>query len=369
MSRASTPPPRRRVPAGLIAAIAAAVIVVAAVTGVFAFALLRPESATVGPAVASPSTFTSRPTATPTLSPTVAPAPTPTASSTPTPTAPAVPASPAAQGCPGSTTVMTVWAHPDDDIIFANPTISDAIAAGQCVRTVFVTAGDAGKGGGYVDARELGILRAYNHMRGTDGLWDATELTLNTGMHARRLTPQNDQRVSVIFLRLPDGNITGAGFDATGHATLSKLYDGGISSFAPIDGGPAVTRDQLLASVREIGTALAPAVTLTHIPRGSAFARGDHPDHSVVGSIVRDALSADATVGPGIRYFVGYPSLDLPRNLDGAVLDAKVDTYRIYTQQDEVIRCADRSACLKTRKFGEWLQRSYPKTEAELQFG
>ncbi len=368
MSRASTPQPHRRVSAGLIAAIAAAVIVVTAVAAVFAFALLRPETEPAVPSTTTGST-PSRPTAVPTLSPTATPTPTPSSTATPTPTAPVVPPSPAAQGCDGSTTVMTVWAHPDDDIIFANPTISDAIAAGQCVRSVFVTAGDAGKGGGYVDARELGILRAYNHMRGTDGLWDAAELTLNTGMHARRLTPQNDPRVSVIFLRLPDGNITGGGFDATGHATLSGLYDGAAATLAPIDGGPAVTRDQLLASVRELGAALSPALTLTHIPRGSAFAPGDHPDHSVVGSIVRDALSADAAVGPGIRYFVGYPSADLPRNISGSVLDAKVDTYRIYTQQDEVIRCADRSACLKTRKFGEWLQRSYPKTEAELQLG
>lgn len=368
MSRASTPQPHRRVSAGLIAAIAAAVIVVTAVAAVFAFALLRPETEPAVPPTTTGST-PSRPTAVPTLSPTATPTPTPSSTATPTPTAPVVPPSPAAQGCDGSTTVMTVWAHPDDDIIFANPTISDAIATGQCVRSVFVTAGDAGKGGGYVDARELGILRAYNHMRGTDGLWDAAELTLNTGMHARRLTPQNDPRVSVIFLRLPDGNITGGGFDATGHATLSGLYDGAAATLAPIDGGPAVTRDQLLASVRELGAALSPALTLTHIPRGSAFAPGDHPDHSVVGSIVRDALSADAAVGPGIRYFVGYPSADLPRNISGSVLDAKVDTYRIYTQQDEVIRCANRSACLKTRKFGEWLQRSYPKTEAELQLG
>ncbi|WP_225310278.1 PIG-L family deacetylase [Microbacterium testaceum] len=265
--------------------------------------------------------------------------------------------------------MLTVWAHPDDDIIFANPTISDAIGAGRCVRTVFVTAGDAGKGMGYVQARELGILRAYNAMRGKDGEWDVSEITLDTGMKVRRLTPKDDPRVSALFLRLPDGNITGAGFDATGHATLSKLYDGAAGSLSPVDGGPAVTRDQLVASVRELASAFAPESTLTHIPRGSAFAPGDHPDHSVVGALVRDTLTSDAAVGPGIRYFVGYPSENLPRNLEGAVLDRKVDTYRIYTQQDQVIRCADRTACLKTRKFGEWLQRSYPKAEGELQMG
>ena len=86
-----------------------------------------------------------------------------------------------------------------------------------------------------------------------------------------------------------------------------------------------------------------------------------------MGSIVRDAIGPIEGLGVGLRYFVGYPSENLPRNVEGADLDAKVETYRVYTQQDDVIRCADRAACLGTRKFGEWLQRSYPKTEAELQ--
>ncbi len=367
MSRASIPTRRarrRQRSTALIASISVAVVVVAAVVGVFAVAVLRPDPpATVAPSPSSPR-------ATPSPSPhppSATAAPTPTASPTATPT-PEPPVLPAAERCDGDT-VMGVWAHPDDDIIFANPTISDAIAAGGCVRTVFVTAGDAGKGMGYVEARELGILRAYNHMRDEDGLWDATDLSLNSGMTVRRLTPRGDARVSVLFLRLPDGNITGAGFPATGHATLARVWDGALPAVAPVSGGAGVSRDQLLASVRELASGFAPARILTHIPRGSAFAPGDHPDHSIVGAVVRDALTADPAVGPGIRYFVGYPSKDLPRNLDGGVLDAKVDTYRVYAQQDEVIRCADRGACLGTRNFGEWLRRSYPKTEAELQLG
>lgn len=305
--------------------------------------------------VATP-TPTARPTfaSQPRLSPTATPSPTPT-----------VPASPAAQPCEGET-VLTIWAHPDDDIIFGNPTISDAIAAGQCVRTVFLTAGDAGKGLDYTHGRELGILRAYNHMRGADGLWDSEFITLDAGLRVERLTPQGDPRVSVMFARLPDGNITDGGFDATGHATLSKLIDGGIATLAPIDGGPAVDRAQLSASLSELARALHPTRTLTHVPRGSGYAPGDHPDHSVVGTLVRESIGQDSEAAPGLLYFVGYPSMDLPRTLDGAVLDAKVETYRIYAQQDSVVRCADRDACLKTRKFGEWLRRSYPLGEADL---
>lgn len=358
MSRASLPrrrAHRRRRSVAVVAAVSLAVIVVASVVGVFAFALLRPEAPSVA---GSPSQASASPIVTPT------PTPTPSATAAPT----IEPPPPAAQGCQGET-VLGIWAHPDDDIIFGNPTISDALAAGGCVRTVFVTAGDAGKGMGYVEARELGILRAYNDMRGSDGLWDAADLVLETGVHVRRLTPQGDPRVSVLFLRLPDGNITGAGFAATGFATVSRLIDGEIPTLAPVTGGADVSRDRLLLSVRELATGFAPGRVLTHIPRGSAFAPGDHPDHSAVGSVVREALTSDPAVGPGIRYLVGYPSKDLPRNVDGGILDAKVETYRIYSQQDEVIRCADRVACLATRNFGEWLRRSYPKTESELQMG
>lgn len=369
------PPPllgaRREGSAGLIAALAIAAVLLVAVAAVFAFALLRPAGdPVVIDATASPSAVSPSPS--PTLTGSSAPSATPTPTPTPTPTAtptPAPPTSPAAQVCDGAPTLLSFWAHPDDDIIFANPTISDAIAAGQCVRTVFLTAGDAGKGMEYVQARELGILRAYNAMRGQEGLWHADDITLDTGLHIRRLSPDGDPRISVAYVRLPDGNITDGGFSETGFATLSKLYDGAISSLAPVDGGPAVGRGQVVASIRELADAVGPSATLTHIPRGSAFAPGDHPDHSVVGALVREALSSDAAVAPGIRYFVGYPSENLPRNLEGAVLDRKVDTYRIYTQLDKVIRCADRSNCLKTRKFGEWLQRSYPKSEAELQLG
>jgi len=344
---------RRQRRTALVVAIAAVLLVAGAAVAVpVAVTRLSGPGASVAP---TPQAEPSRP------SPAATPTPTPSASATPTPR------SPAAQACSGEDTLLSVWAHPDDDIIFANPTISEAIAAGECVRTVFVTAGDAGRGLDYTHSRELGILRAYNVMRGSDGLWDESVVTLDSGMRVDRLTPQGDDRVSVFFMRLPDGNITDGGFAATGYATLSKLLDGTIASLAPIDGGPAMSAAHLSASLTELADAFRPTRTLTHIPRGSAFAPGDHPDHSAVGTLVREAIGPVAGVGPGLLYVVGYPSENLPRNVEGAILDAKVETYRVYTQQDDVIRCADRVACLSTRKFGEWLRRSYPKTEAELQ--
>ena len=43
-------------------------------------------------------------------------------------------------------TVATFWAHYDDDLIFANPTVQHALDRGQRTRSFFFTAGDAGTG-------------------------------------------------------------------------------------------------------------------------------------------------------------------------------------------------------------------------------
>lgn len=276
---------RRRRAAALVTTVTVGVVIVAAVVGVFAFALLRPDPSSVATPVDS------SPAPTPAVaSSTVGPTPdaSATVSSTPEP-----PTLPAAQACDRET-VLSVWAHPDDDIIFANPTISDAIAAGDCVRTVFVTAGDAGKGDGYVEARELGILHAYNDMRGVDGLWDTTEVVLRTGLHARRLTPQGDPRVSVVFLRLPDGNITGAGFAATGYETLGRLLDGEVPTLAPVGGGPDVSREQLLSSVTELATGSTRRFCSPTSREGAPSPRGTTP-------ITRSSAASFATRCPRTR--------------------------------------------------------------------
>ena len=39
---------------------------------------------------------------------------------------------------------MQIVAHEDDDLLFMNPDLEHAIDAGSCVRTIYVTAGDAG---------------------------------------------------------------------------------------------------------------------------------------------------------------------------------------------------------------------------------
>ncbi len=102
-------------------------------------------------------------------------------------------------------------AHEDDDLLFMSPDVPESIRAGHTVRTVYLTAGDAGKTSAYwKDGREAGIREAYALMAGVDNSWTESVDTVQ-GKPAYRFTLVGNQRVSVVFLRLPNGG-SGDGF-------------------------------------------------------------------------------------------------------------------------------------------------------------
>ncbi len=268
---------------------------------------------------------------------------------------------------PGEDTTVAVWAHADDDIIFANPHLAGVIASGGTLRTVFVTAGDAGRGLAYAEQREAGIRAAYDLMRGSASPWETREMTLLSGARVTRFVPTDDPRLSITMLRLPDGNLSAKGFPSTGDAGLTQLINGTVPVLRPIDDGPTLDASRLADTVAELIHAGSPDHVTTNIPHESAFARGDHPDHSCVGSLVRAVAPSVGVPAEAVTYYVGYPSQHQPVNVEGEALDAKVGVYETYASKDPVVTCGGASACLGQPGFGQWLRRSYPKTEGELQ--
>ena len=118
---------------------------------------------------------------------------------------------------------LHVVAHADDSILFLNPDEQHDIARGDPVRAVFVTAGESALGvtDPYWMDREAGALAAFAHMAGMADTWSTGTLVANG--HALVLnTLTGNPNVSVVFMRLPDGNANGTGFPASNNESLQS---------------------------------------------------------------------------------------------------------------------------------------------------
>ncbi|MGO1506761.1 MAG: PIG-L deacetylase family protein [Microbacteriaceae bacterium] len=263
-------------------------------------------------------------------------------------------------------TLFTVWAHYDDDLIFGSPTIPQALDDGQCVRNLYLTGSDAGMGLDYGYGREDGLRDAYDVLLGGPLEWNERSVTLVDGITLTISRPVGEPRVTLFFLRLPDGGLKGGGFPATGNQSLPQLLAGKISELHMIDSGDPVSLEGISATIVELYNAYQPTSVLAHLPGSAVGTRGDHPDHQVTGDIVMGATD-DGLLDPDrVVYAQGYPSAEREQSLDGDVLYRKLDAFAAYAAHDSVINCSTADTCLHVRKFGKWLARQYLVPHAEL---
>lgn len=238
-------------------------------------------------------------------------------------------ASPAAPACTGGS--LQVVAHQDDDLFFMSPDLLYDLRTRtyRCLRTVFVTAGDAGNGPDYWQAREAGMEAAYAKAAVVENVWESS--TAFFGGHpvrVRTLAPRRS--ISLVFLRLPDGFRGGEGSALYGQQSLPKLLDGRIAQISAVDGSTAYSaaglRDELVALIDATRPALIRTTDYVH-PLGD----GDHGDHHAVAYLTRDA-SRLAHVDHTILSYQGYPSQKRPRNVAGDDLVLKTDIYDTYQE-------------------------------------
>jgi len=264
-------------------------------------------------------------------------------------------------------TVATFWAHYDDDLIFANPTVQHSLDRGQRTRSFFFTAGDAGTGmSKYVDGREAGIRAAYDNMRGRSGTWSDRSVVLRNGVTVTVTRPEGDDRVALTFLRLPDGGLGGAGYAATGRQSLRQLVTGELPSLRTLDTEQVITLELLRSTVAELVVAFDATTVLSHHP-GSANGPGsDHPDHQSVGNVMATAVDAGLIDADVVHYALGYAAAARPVNISPDILARKLDVFASYASHDPVIARDEVHEYLEIRGFGAWLQRQYLVPHCEL---
>jgi LmbE family N-acetylglucosaminyl deacetylase len=214
---------------------------------------------------------------------------------------------------------LVIVAHADDDLLFMQPDLAEAVAAGTGVTTVYVTAGDDRKGIHNVERRDRALMVAYAADADADWRCGWIEIAGHAANHCR-LDAAN---VSLVFLDYPDGGILGKNQDS-----LLNLWEGNIASAKTVAKvATSYDREGLVQTLTAIVTATHPDIIRT---LEVADTHGsDHSDHMVAGAL---ALLADARAGSTAELlsYRGYNTRREPANEPVDMFDVTFEMFARY---------------------------------------
>ncbi|HUC01140.1 MAG TPA: putative Ig domain-containing protein, partial [Solirubrobacterales bacterium] len=274
----------------------------------------------------------------------------------------------AAEGC--TRTAMYVVAHEDDTLLFQSPSVLQDIQSEHCVRTLFLTAGDAGRAQSYWAGREDGAEDAYAQMAGVKNEWTSSVISAN-GHSIHLETLKAKPTISIAYLRLPDGGTSGTGFPLYSNQSLMKLWNSEhqneakslpqITSIKAVDNSATYGYEDLIETLEELIEAFGPSQVYTQnytVPLISA----DHPDHVATGLFTREA-SKGYPAPHRLLGFEDYETTGKAQNVFGTLLGAKSAAFYQYGTHDSDA-CKSEGACTGT-SYASWLLRQYPLSTSE----
>ncbi|MEO7732320.1 MAG: PIG-L family deacetylase, partial [Kofleriaceae bacterium] len=224
-------------------------------------------------------------------------------------------------------TDLTIIAHEDDDLLFMQPDLDEAILRGAGVTNVYVTAGDAGRGYGRAEERYEGLKAAYGSLVGD---LDWTCGWIERDGHRLEHCRLEAERFSLVFVEYPDG---GRKADL-GHGLL-QLWQGDVTAATTVGRRPSsYDRTQLIALIAHIIDDTAPTTLRTldlAATHGDAYA--DHPDHELAGAVALVATAA-STRAPALIAYRGYNIENEPANASAAVLARSLARLAYYEACD-----------------------------------
>lgn len=261
---------------------------------------------------------------------------------------------PSASAATCSSRVMYMVAHEDDSLLFQSPDLLHDIQSGACVTTVFTTAGDAGLNQTYWSGREAGAEAGYANMAGVADSWTQS-VTDAASHHIATFTLAGAPNVTLLFLRLPDGDGDGSGFAAYGNESLQKLWAGVIDHLHPVDGSAAYTGRDLVDTLASVMTSLSPTVIHVQDYLGTP-GDGDHSDHHFTAYFARSAQQQYTSPHTFIGY-EDYGTSTQPVDISSTDLTAKDAAFYTYTPYDPLV-CQTATTCAGTG-YDAWLGRQY----------
>ena len=262
--------------------------------------------------------------------------------------------------CEGRETIFQIVAHEDDDLLFMNPDLLHAIQQGDCVRTVYLTAGDAGSSKYYWLGRERGSEAAYAMLGGMADDWTTQTVKFGNGRFATVASTAASGQFSLVFMHLPDGKPDGQGFQSSEFESIAKLVSGEKSTIQSVDVQSTYSYEGLIAGLRALMETYRPNEVRTQRPYNTSAEFSDHSDHMITGRLATEAYKQyHAKHGTSkLGYYTGYPIREQPANVDGDDLALKEQAFFIYAQYDAAV-CGSVDMCMARGDYGDYLQRQY----------
>lgn len=247
------------------------------------------------------------------------------------------------QAVPARHPVFYVCAHPDDCLLFMGPNLYDDITSGmRKVVLIYLTSGDAGKPFA-ADEASYPFMREQASLEATDWMADIEKETPPSRreseivqIEGREVERVRYARTVSYFLRLPDGNFGGGGFEGNGFQSMRKLHEKQLQPVYTIDkrasyaDWPALVGSLSAIVARE---AAGEVHLSAHVQELDAHANpGDHADHAAGAQAMLEALSRVSWQPCTTLYrHIGYAIAQMEPNLSVNELQNKAAAFAVLS--------------------------------------
>lgn len=223
-----------------------------------------------------------------------------------------------------------VVAHADDWQLFMQPNVYRDLIDGH-IKVIFIitTAGDAGNGQSYWRAREEGSNSSRRFCLAPRSSLSEDSDFGNFNEHQVHYSVINN--TTSYFLRLPDGNMDGKGFEKYHYESLPKLKDGQIPKITAVDTSTIYhSWEDLCKTIEAIilyESAEIPDITLNYLNPDTVANPDDHSDHRATGQAIQQIPSTGTMIQ---NLFIGYSVNNAENKLSQDDLFWKAGMFAAY---------------------------------------
>ena len=249
--------------------------------------------------------------------------------------------------------IVYVVAHPDDDLLFMNPSIMNNLDKDRRVVVIYITVGDGGQDEDYWRERFKGIREAYGFLGKVNG-WTQKEWQLNR--HRLEVWLADNKKLQLVLVGLPDGGYRGEGFERNDYESLQKLWLGKIEKIKTVYGESYSWLD-LVTTMKSLLEKLQPELVAVQDVE-SNYGEEDHSDH-ISGARLMVEVVRGLKNRVELWSYGDYEIKHWPENVKFEDWKRKRKALEIYLKHDE-------PAQAEREDWEKWSQREYLKWRGKV---